>query len=133
SPKSEFRWASAPLPAARRCLVTPCSCRALRTEWHLIGKRQQIIHRLARLIGSFENGAIVLPQYGQPRAEIIGMAHGRDDTESGAKKSRSEFGEYFFPRIKRSPEITRLIAAKACLVSRPVAQFVQGRAVVVDL
>jgi hypothetical protein len=48
------------------------------------------------------------------------MANGGHDTERSAEKSRGEFSAQFFPRIKRGPEIARLVAAKADLVARPV-------------
>src|SRR5690606_19574716 len=61
------------------------------------------------------------------------MANGGHDTERSAEKSGCQFRAEFLPRIKRGPEPTRLVAANAGLVARPVTKFVQGGTVIVDL
>src|SRR5690606_30923781 len=81
----------------------------------------------------FENGAVVLPQGRKPRAEIIGMTHGRHYTERSAEKCGSQLGAQFLPRIKRGLEPTRLVAVKTGSMARPVTKFVQGGAVIIDL
>jgi len=39
------------------------------------------VRRLGRCAGGADDGAIVFAQHLQPRADIVGMAHGRHDAE----------------------------------------------------
>src|SRR5690606_7169240 len=87
----------------------------------------------ARLTGGFENGAIVLPQHREPRAEVIRMADGRHNAERSAEKCGSQLGAELLPRIKRGPEPTRLVAVKTGSMAGPVTKFVHGGTVIVDL
>ncbi len=61
------------------------------------------------------------------------MPHGRGDAERGAQEGGAEFGGQFLAGVGRGSEAARLVATEPGRVAGPVDQFVQRRAVVVDL
>lgn len=65
--------------------------------------------------------------------EIVGVADGGCDVERGAQEGGAEFGGQFLARVGGGSEAARLVAAEPGRMAGPVGQFVQRRAVVVDL
>src|SRR3546814_17147488 len=61
--------------------------------------RQYPVGGLAGLTRGSEDRAIILAQHGQPRRQIIGVAHGRDDAEGGAKAGAAHFSDQFLAGI----------------------------------
>src|SRR3546814_6206505 len=61
--------------------------------------RQYPVGGLAGLTRGSEDRAIILAQPGQPRRQIIGVAHGRDDAEGGAKEGAAHSRDQFLAGI----------------------------------
>src|SRR3546814_13519441 len=61
--------------------------------------REHPVGGFARLARGAEDRAIILAQHGEPAAKIIGVAHGRNDTERGAEEGAAHFGDQFLAGI----------------------------------
>lgn len=93
---------------------------------------QDPVGRLAGLRRGANNGSIVLAQAFKPGTDIVGVAHGRHDSERCAAKGRNQLGCNFFDRIELGAEGTGQVSVQAAGRSAGVTDFVQRRAVPVD-
>src|SRR3546814_13677316 len=66
-----------------------------------LAEGEDIVGRLGRLGGGAEDSAAVLAQDGEPKAEVIGVAHGRDQAEGRADEGGRNLRDQFFARILR--------------------------------
>ena len=62
-------------------------------------ERQQIVGRLRCRAGGTDDGAVILTQHGQPRTDIVGVAHGRRDAERSANERAGHLGDQFLAGI----------------------------------
>jgi hypothetical protein len=72
-------------------------------------KAEKEVGGLARLRRRADDGAVVRAQHLQPRADVIGMAYGRQDAERGATKCGVHLGDQLFERVLLGAEGTREI------------------------
>jgi hypothetical protein len=80
-----------------------------------------------------DNRPRVLFQDLQPIADVIGMADGGDNAKRGTDKGGCHLGNQFLAGVILCPEFGSQIAVQPALVACPVAQFMEGRAVIIDL
>src|SRR6266852_5774841 len=88
----------APPPQRHRSRIS-CSQAALGCVARLRGtgkEGEEIVGRLRRGAGGADNGAIVLAQDLEPGADIISMAHRRDDAERGADERARDLRHQLF-------------------------------------
>ena len=95
-------------------------------------KCQDVIRRLRRRAGGAHDGAVVLPQHLEPRADIVGMAHGRGDAERGAQVGRRNFRNQLFERIFLRSERAGQVTVEACRMAAGVADLMERRPMPVD-
>src|SRR3546814_8664294 len=62
----------------------------------------------------------VLAQDGEPKAEVIGVAHGRDQAEGRADEGGRNLRDQFFARILRRPVTTPHVAGEPRLAAAPM-------------
>jgi len=67
-----------------------------------------------------EARSVILAQHLQPRGQIVGMAHGRFDTERRAQERGPHFGAQFLARIFARAERAGEVAGKPRAVAGPV-------------
>src|SRR6185437_2827909 len=65
----------------------------------------------------------------QPVAEVIGVAHLRDDAEVRAKERACQFGNQLFACVSFRTETALQVAAKARRMCRPMTEFMQDGAI----
>lgn len=94
--------------------------------------RQQPVCRLAGLRGGADDGAGILAHDLQPRPDIIGMAHGRNDPERGAAEGRGLLGNHFLEGVFLRAERSGQISIETAVMAAGVTQLVQGRPMPVD-
>ena len=80
-----------------------------------------------------EDHAVVIAQHLQPGAEVIGVAHGRQDAERGADEGARHLGDQLLARIGLGAEAAGEIAREPRGMAGPVAKLVKAGAVIVDL
>src|SRR3546814_8017215 len=61
--------------------------------------REHPVGGFARLARGAEDRAIILAQHGEPAAKIIGVAHGRNESERGAEEGAAHNGDQFLAGI----------------------------------
>src|SRR4026209_853075 len=89
-----------------------------------IPERQEGVRRLRRRRGGAHDRAIILTQVVEPRAEVVGMAHGRNDAESRANVCRADLGTELLLEVYLRAEGTGQIAVEAVAGPPPVAELV---------
>src|SRR3546814_7723257 len=85
-----------------------------------LAEGDDIFGRLGRLGGGAEDSAAVLAQDGEPKAEVIGVAHGRDQAEGRADEGGRNLRDQFFARILRRPVTTPHVAGEPRLAPAPL-------------
>ena len=78
-----------------------------------------------------ENGLGIAAQHFQPIADVIGMAHGRGDTEAGTDKGAAKLCDKLFSRVTARAKPVRKIAIEARGMARMVAKFVKTGPVII--
>src|SRR3546814_6365537 len=95
--------------------------------------RQYPVGGLAGLTRGSEDRAIILAQHGQPRRQIIGVAHGRDDAEGGAKEGAAHFSDQFLAGIVFAAKGIEQFTVEPRDMAAGMTKFVKRRPVVIDL
>lgn len=93
---------------------------------------QQIVGRFRGGAGGTDDGAVVLANDVQPRAEIICMPNGRDDAERRADEGGRELGHAFLDEVGLGAERSALVAPETFPGSRPMRQLMGGGAGEID-
>ena len=62
-------------------------------------KAEQEIGGLRCRARSSHDGAVILSQHLQPGTDVVGVAHGRHDTERGTNERTRHFGDQLFARV----------------------------------